>query len=74
MTVKRSAEDESTLEWIKSSHSSNEGPACVEVATAPDAVLVRDSKDKSGPRLTFTPQAWTAFVTYAATQNPGTTS
>ncbi|MFD5709383.1 DUF397 domain-containing protein, partial [Streptomyces pharetrae] len=24
-----------TLEWFKSSHSSNEGPECVEVAVAP---------------------------------------
>ncbi|MBE1484771.1 hypothetical protein H4W31_000409 [Plantactinospora soyae] len=28
-----------------------------------DRVLVRDSKDRPGPVLTFGPTAWTAFVT-----------
>ncbi|MCG6500595.1 DUF397 domain-containing protein [Kitasatospora sp. A2-31] len=53
--------------WHKSSHSSNEGGACVEVAETTTAVLVRDSKDKSGPHLTFNPASWQAFLTYAAT-------
>lgn len=52
--------------WRKSSHSSNEDAACVEVADMATAVLVRDSKDKAGPRLTFTPAAWRAFVAFAA--------
>ncbi|MFF3763557.1 DUF397 domain-containing protein [Streptomyces sp. NPDC001922] len=73
MTIKPSATDACGLKWTKSSHSSNDGPACVEVAAAPDAVLVRDSKDKNGPRLAFTAQAWTAFIAYAANQDPGTT-
>ncbi|MGP4000319.1 DUF397 domain-containing protein [Streptomyces sp. 8N706] len=64
MTIKPSSSSE--LTWTKSSHSSNEGPECVEVAAIPDTVLVRDSKDKTGPRLTFTPQAWAAFISYAA--------
>lgn len=54
------------LRWRKSSYSSNEGPECVEVATTKDAVHVRDSKDKDGPHLTFTPAEWQAFVAYAA--------
>ncbi len=37
--------------WIKSSYSTAEGPDCVEVATAPDQILVRDSKNPAGPRL-----------------------
>ncbi|MFB6890047.1 DUF397 domain-containing protein [Kitasatospora sp. NPDC056327] len=53
--------------WVKSSYSSNESVECVEVAETTTAVLVRDSKDKSGPHLTFTPDAWQAFTTYAAT-------
>ncbi|WP_395293682.1 DUF397 domain-containing protein [Kitasatospora hibisci] len=55
------------IAWRKSSYSSNEGGACVEVAETTTAVLVRDSKDKAGPHLTFDPTAWQAFLTYAAT-------
>ncbi|MFF2042541.1 DUF397 domain-containing protein [Kitasatospora sp. NPDC058170] len=55
------------IAWHKSSYSGNEGTACVEVADATAAVLVRDSKDKSGPNLTFTPNEWQAFVRFAAT-------
>ncbi|MFB7673611.1 DUF397 domain-containing protein [Kitasatospora purpeofusca] len=55
----------SELAWFKSSYSGNEGGECVEVAEATSAVLVRDSKDKSGPSLTFSPAAWEAFVEFA---------
>ncbi|WP_188284756.1 DUF397 domain-containing protein [Streptomyces sp. CBMA29] len=52
------------LTWHKSSYSSSNGGDCVEVATnCPNAVPVRDSKDPHGPTLTFTPTAWTAFLT-----------
>ncbi|MFJ4667421.1 DUF397 domain-containing protein [Kitasatospora purpeofusca] len=51
--------------WRKSTHSSGEGGECVEVAETTSAVLVRDSKDKSGPHLTFSSAAWAAFVAYA---------
>ncbi|MET8122288.1 DUF397 domain-containing protein [Micromonospora sp. NPDC005189] len=54
--------------WRKSSHSSGNGGACVEVAdNLPNVVVgVRDSKDPSGPALTFAPAAWRAFVTQLA--------
>ncbi|MFE2429386.1 DUF397 domain-containing protein [Streptomyces sp. NPDC059373] len=55
--------------WLKSSYSSGEGGECVEVAACPDTVLVRDSKDKPGPVLNFTPAAWSAFVGFAAQQD-----
>jgi hypothetical protein len=61
-TTKPSAE----LHWFKSSYSSNEGPECIEVATSPATVRVRDSKDPQGPHLVFTPTEWSAFLTYAA--------
>jgi hypothetical protein len=49
------------LIWRKSSYS--ESGNCVEVASLPNNNLaVRDSKDKSGPNLVFTPAEWQAFV------------
>ncbi|MFF7676402.1 DUF397 domain-containing protein [Actinacidiphila glaucinigra] len=53
------------LVWFTSSHSNSEGGACVEVAFGQGAVLVRDSKDRAGAWLTFTPGAWADFVAYA---------
>lgn len=48
--------------WFKSSYSSGEGGECVEVATTPAAVLVRDSKQTDGPVLGVTAGAWAGFV------------
>jgi len=48
--------------WRTSSYSGSGGGQCTEVAAAPGAVLVRDSKDSEGPRLAFSPQAWEAFA------------
>ncbi|GAA1393178.1 DUF397 domain-containing protein [Kitasatospora putterlickiae] len=53
------------IAWRKSSHSGPDGGECVEVAETTSAVLVRDSKDKSGPHLTFTPAAWQSFLEFA---------
>lgn len=39
---------------------------CVEVALAPTAVAVRDSKNTTGPALTFDPQAWRVLTTTVA--------
>lgn len=52
------------VEFHKSSFSSNNG-SCVETSNCTcegTNILVRDSKDKSGPVLTFTPAEWEAFV------------
>ncbi|MGW2641127.1 DUF397 domain-containing protein [Streptomyces sp. NPDC001348] len=65
MSVKPSAGHGSELEWFKSSYSTDDGPACVEVATAPGTIHVRDSKHKQGPQLTFGTRGWAAFVSYA---------
>ncbi|WP_426498078.1 DUF397 domain-containing protein [Streptomyces sp. D54] len=67
MISETSAGDAAKLEWVKSSYSdSSNSNECVEVATAPDAVHVRDSKNVRGPRLTVAPVAWAGFVAYAA--------
>ncbi|MFJ9567389.1 DUF397 domain-containing protein [Streptomyces fuscichromogenes] len=65
------AEDASGLTWFKSSYSSgSEGDSCVEVATTPATVHVRDSKNTAapsrGPHLAFPPATWTAFLLHAA--------
>ena len=58
---------ETELAWFKSSHSSSgDGNDCVEIASTPDTVHVRDSKHLSGPRLAVTAGAWTGFVAYVA--------
>ncbi|MFF2148992.1 DUF397 domain-containing protein [Kitasatospora sp. NPDC058190] len=54
-----------SLQWFKSSYSTSDGGECVEVAPSPAAIHVRDSKDKAGPTLTFSPNAWSAFVAFA---------
>ncbi|MCH6161889.1 DUF397 domain-containing protein [Streptomyces marispadix] len=66
MTIRPIAGDDSTLEWFKSSYSSNEGPDCVEVAVSTGAVHVRDSKDITGPNLSFNAASWAAFAAFAA--------
>lgn len=67
MIHKPSAGDASELEWFKSSYSSSgDGNDCVEVASAPGTIHVRDSKNAQGPQLGFTPSVWTNFVTYAS--------
>ncbi|MET7969989.1 DUF397 domain-containing protein [Micromonospora sp. NPDC005305] len=59
--------DMTGAQWRKSSRSSTNGGACVEVAdNLPGVVGVRDSKDPSGPVLAFTPAAWRVFVAQAA--------
>ncbi|GAU71134.1 hypothetical protein SSP35_28_00090 [Streptomyces sp. NBRC 110611] len=49
-------------EWTKSSYSSQDNQNCVETAKRPGLIGVRDSKDKAGPALAFTPAAWTSFI------------
>ncbi|MET7340108.1 DUF397 domain-containing protein [Streptomyces sp. NPDC087866] len=67
MNRETSAGEASGLEWFKSTYSSSsEGDQCVEVAAAPGAVHVRDSKDLSVPELAFGETAWAGFVSYAA--------
>jgi hypothetical protein len=53
----------SGIRWVKSSASSGGDSSCVEVALGADLVLMRDSKDRPGPRLAFPAAGWAAFLT-----------
>ncbi|NUP25055.1 MAG: DUF397 domain-containing protein [Streptomyces sp.] len=51
------------LHWFKSSYSdSSNGNDCVEVATAPATIHIRDSKTPDAPHLKVTPATWTGFI------------
>ncbi|MGI5213988.1 DUF397 domain-containing protein [Plantactinospora sp. CA-290183] len=53
--------------WRKSTRSSGNTGDCVEVAdNLPGIIGVRDSKDPTGPALTFTPATWQTFLTQVA--------
>ncbi len=55
-----SAVDPMGATWRKSSRSGSSN--CVEVAFVNGKIAVRDSKDRRGPVLEFTPVEWEAFV------------
>ncbi|MBG6100365.1 DUF397 domain-containing protein [Micromonospora vinacea] len=58
--------------WRKSTRSGGSGGDCVEVAdNLPGVVGVRDSKDPTGPTLTFAPATWAAFVSGVKEQRQG---
>jgi hypothetical protein len=46
----------------QSSHSGGTSGDCVEIASLPGAVAVRDSKNPRGPKLAFSRAAWNAFT------------
>ncbi|MES9519833.1 DUF397 domain-containing protein [Streptomyces capoamus] len=67
MTREASAGHPSELAWFKSSYSSGtNGESCVEVATTPHTVHIRDSKSLGGPQLAVASDAWADFVSYAS--------
>ncbi len=49
------------MNWRKSSYSGGEGN-CIEVKDNGSQVLVRDTKDRTGAMLRFTPTAWRRFA------------
>jgi len=51
-------EDQLDPRWRIASYSGNGGGTCVEVGQARHGVLVRDTNDRTGPVLGFTPAAW----------------
>ena len=52
---------QNNLTWRKSTRSGAAGH-CVEIAETPAVVLVRDSKDASGPVLRFAASGWEGFL------------
>ncbi|MGY3203278.1 DUF397 domain-containing protein [Streptomyces sp. TE5632] len=66
MSFKPASRDETVLKWIKSSYSGADTPSCVEVATTPETIRIRDSKNPDGPRLVLTPTTWTVFLPYVS--------
>jgi len=55
--------DLSRAVWRKSSYSGGNGGQCVEVAANLAGIIaVRDSKDRGGSVLAFTPAEWEAFT------------
>lgn len=50
------------LKWRKASYSSNGGGNCVEVGESRRGMLVRETKDRAGVVLRFSPAAWRRFV------------
>jgi hypothetical protein len=47
--------------WRKASHSNSSG-SCVEAASGDGTIAVRDTTDRDSGMLTFTPDAWWAFL------------
>jgi hypothetical protein len=54
--------EQSSITWRKSTASGGGGGNCVQVAFIDDSVLVRDSKNPSGPVLSFSHSEWAAFL------------
>ncbi|TYK46010.1 DUF397 domain-containing protein [Actinomadura decatromicini] len=55
--------DISDLVWRKSTRSSGNGGACVEIAHLPQAIATRDSKSPDGPRILLARDEFAALVT-----------
>lgn len=50
------------MNWRKSTYSSNGGGECVEAGSNGAVVAIRDTTDRDGAVLAFTPQAWRKFT------------
>jgi hypothetical protein len=55
--------EDTDLSWRKSSYSGNGGATCVEVGQSRNAMIaIRDTTDRIGPTLVFSPAAWLQLV------------
>lgn len=55
-------EDNLKPSWRTSSYTGNGGGNCVEVGAAAPVIVVRDTKDRSGPVLRYGLAAWRKFA------------
>ena len=53
----------SGLTWRKSTASGGSGSSCVEAASVRGSVLIRNSRNRRGARLSFRYPAWAALLT-----------
>jgi Domain of unknown function (DUF397) len=67
--MRRNRASATSGKWRKSTYSADGSGSSAEIAVLTKAVHGRDSKDKAGPTLAFSPEAWTAFVNYARARN-----
>lgn len=71
LTRQLTTADDVMSAWFKSSYSGPEGGDCLEVATCPRTVHVRDSKEReTGPVLSFGSEQWRAFLEFASRSRP----
>ena len=56
------SENTSNIQWRKSSSSSSHGGNCVETTCACGLVLIRDSKNPTGPELFARMDSWRKFL------------
>lgn len=57
--------------WRKSSYSGGgDGNACVEIATHPTHIAIRDSKTPTGAILAFPPDTFTTFLEALKSPHP----
>jgi hypothetical protein len=54
--------DTTGLVWVKSSASQGAGNECVEIAATHASVLVRNSRDRHGPRLGYPIARWKVLL------------
>ncbi|QFG22651.1 DUF397 domain-containing protein [Actinomadura sp. WMMB 499] len=54
--------------WRKSSYTGPNGGECVELASVPDTVAVRDSKDPDGPKLIIGRASFATLLSHIKTQ------
>ena len=52
----------SNVSWRKSSYSGGSGGNCIEVGSKQNVIVVRDTKDRQGPVLKVSAEAWRRFA------------
>ena len=65
MNLEVTADELTQLVWRKSTYSGAQGGECVEVATCPRVIHVRDSKNTASAGLAIGTEAWSGFLRFA---------